>query len=403
MLGSEAAANEATGGDTKTDGATPEGTAQDKGGAATGAAADGKAGTAPAAGVDGKAVDAGAEVEGEEAAGDGEASPLDDGGDDAADAAAAKTAGEGKDKADKKAATTAFAETRAKAIDRGMAKLEASLSKTLTAAELPKALAKEKAKLAGILARYGNTEDALLALAAKEELIRSGKHKQPLTEDATDEEKAADRKERGIPEKAEAYEIPQVPGHKWTEADNPNLGRLKEVGHKLDMTQAQLGGVAALYAQIRQDAALANEEARAAKDKDDNLARRDRRREAWGAEAKGAFTVMERALKDPEVFPDNLGVALGEARLPDGTRLVNHAGFEPFLYQLALGSYGESSMPSGDAAAALLSSREEEIAKVRDTDIQKYRTERNSSGQTMAEEMLDIQRKKSARGGKRSA
>lgn len=391
----------------KTDAAPAEGADAGK---AT--ATDGKGAAAPAVGADGKPVVADpAKAGAVEDAGDGEegegqekvASALDDGGDDEADAAAkAEEAKDGKDPDKSKKPDATFADVRNKAIERRMAKLEASLSKKLTAAELPKEMAKQKARLEAYLGRYGNELDALLAGYDANEKLRSGQHKQPLAEDATDEEKAAWRKDNGIPLEPKAYEVAKVPGHQWTEGDVPLLEDFKEVAHAGDFTQAQLDVATTWFAKRAQAAKEAIAERKANKDKEDNLARRDRRRDTWGDEAKPAFTLMERALKDPEVFPSGLGGALGEARLADGTRLVNHEAFEPFLYELALSRYGDTAMPSGDAAAAQLSSREEELNKVRNSDIQRYRTERNSGGQTMAEEMLEIQRKKGSR-GKRAA
>lgn len=108
------------------------------------------------------------------------------------------------------------------------------------------------------------------------------------------------------------------------------------------------------------------------------------------------------ALGDVEVFPggtekDGLGLALAEARLANGKRLINHPAFPTFLAQLAREKYGEGGMlPSSEVAA--LSSREDEIVKLMRSDIDAYHKARNSKGQLWSDELLEIRRRKT--GGK---
>ena len=370
------------------------------------APAEGKDKATPATGADGKAVDAEVTDAGKKT---GDPSLLDDGEEDDADAdpaddkATPDKDGKGAEGEDDKADASTFADTRTKAIGKRMAKLEAQLAKKLTAAELPKALAKEKAKIEATLARYGNAEDALLALADKEELIRSGKHKQPLAEDASEEEKAADRKERGIPAEAKDYEVAKVPGYTWTEGDTPLLEDFKTAAHAGDFTQAQLDVATSWFARRVMAAREATAERRAEKDREDEHARVARRRENWGADAKAAQNVITRALDDPELFPNGLGEAIKEARLPDGTLLTKVDGWDRMVFAYGHSTKYAEPMPSGDAESAQLSSREEELNKIRNTDIERFRREKNGKGQTLMQEMMEIQEKKASRGGRRAA
>lgn len=398
---------DATGGETKTadtakDATVTEGTKEGQATADAGkdgkaAATGGKSGAeGDAAAKTGVTLDEGAEEDLEEKDPEGEAKPAE---------GEAKKEGEAVADADKdkKTAEPAWSDLRARAIEREMKRVEAQLAKKVTAADLPKELAKRKTALEKTLGRYNSLEDALVAGFNAQEKIRTGAHKAPLPEDATDAEKAEWRKANNIPESAEQYDVPKVPGHQWTDADKPVLDALKARAFQNNWPQDVVSGVTTFYAELLQQAEQEQATAIAEKDRADLEARRDRRRELFGADSKQAFTLMERALKDERVFPQELGIAMADARMPDGTKLFNHPAFEPFLHQLALSTYGEGAMISGEQATAAASEKAE-LEALMNTDIDTYMNRPwKNTGMTASQRLYEINKKEAERGRGRAA
>ena len=338
-----------------------------------------------AAKADGVTLDDGAEEDFEEKA-EGEAKPV-----------------EGDPDKDKATAEPAWSDLRARAIEREMKRVEAALAKKVVAADLPKELAKRRTALEKTLGRYNSLEDALVAGYNAQEKIRSGQAKAPLAEDATDAEKAEWRKANNIPDKAENYDVPKVAGHQWTDADKPVLDGLKAEAFKNNWPQDVVSGVTTFYANLLQQAEQEQATATAEKDRADLDARRDRRRELFGGDSKQAFTLMERALKDERVFPEQLGIAMADARMPDGTKLFNHPAFEPFLHQLALSTYGEGAMVSGEQATAAASEKSE-LETLMNTNIDDYMNKPwKNSGMTASQRLYEINKRDADRGKGRSA
>lgn len=406
------ALEETAAGDTKTADATATATAEKAPTSAEGtkesqpaadAGKDGKADATGKSGAEGDAaaktgvtLDEGAEEDLEEKDPEGEAKPAE---------GEAKKEGEAVADADKdkKTAEPAWSDLRARAIEREMKRVEAQLAKKVTAADLPKELAKRKTALEKTLGRYNSLEDALVAGFNAQEKIRTGAHKAPLPEDATDAEKAEWRKANNIPESADKYDVPKVAGHQWTDADKPVLDALKAEAFKNNWPQDVVSGVTTFYANLLQQAEQEQATAIAEKDRADLEARRDRRRELFGADSKQAFTLMERALKDERVFPQELGIAMADARMPDGTKLFNHPAFEPFLHQLALSTYGEGAMISGEQATAAASEKAE-LEALMNTDIDTYMNKPwKNTGMTASQRLYEINKKEAERGRGRAA
>ena len=330
---------------------------------------------------------------------DGDADPEDKGAD-----LTAKAADDGKaPDADKdKKPETGWTDLRTRAIEREIKRVEGQLSKKLTAAELPKELAKRRSALEKTLARYGSVEDALIAGYNAAEKIRTGAHKQPLPDDATDAEKSEWRKSNNIPDKAEDYEVPKVAGHQWTDADQPALNALKAEAFKNNWPQEVVSGVTSFYANLVEEAKDAAETATVERDRANLEARRDRRRELWGSEAKSVQKVLDKALSDDQygVIPSQIGQAMGSARLPDGTRLFDVPGFEPFLYDLVLVHKGEGAFVSGEQAAASVSEKNE-IEALMASDIDTYQNKPwKSTGMTASQRYYEILKKEESRKGR---
>lgn len=245
------------------------------------------------------------------------------------------------------------------------------------------------------LKRYSSPQNVVKALLAAEQKIRSGEYKRTLGEDATDEEKAAWRKENGIPDKPEDYKIPDVEGRKWEDADKPVIDTFLKELHGANASQAVIDKMLSTYAQVT----AAQKEAAAEKDRSDDVAIRDHLRDTLGTDFAPTRKLMARALGDQELFPGGLGAILKDARAPDGMKLINKAEFADWLANFSVDNYGAGAMITGEGNATL-NSREEELVQMMRSDIDKYQNGRNAKGQTFATELLEIRQKKAASSGR---
>ena len=310
---------------------------------------------------------------------------------------------------DAKPASDAWAKERDAAADRFIKKIEKRLStdkdgKPLSARQKQANVDDAKDKFLAKLARYPSMTEALIAGIAAQDKISSGKYKAPLAQDATDEETAAWRKDNGIPEDAKGYKLVKVQGQEWTEADKPGLDKFLSRMHEKNASQTQVDAALTTYKELIEEAKANHTENLRSLDKEDTQATREALRGEYEGEFKPAMTLLKRLVDDAEVFPDDVGKVLANARDPaTGKRLINNPVFAKFLIEYAKDKYGEGSMISGDQQAAA-NSEEQEILNLMNTDIDAYNYKPwKTTGMTASARYLEIQRKKDAKGGRRAA
>jgi hypothetical protein len=309
---------------------------------------------------------------------------------------------------DKAPASNAWAKERDAAADAYLAKLDKKLSvdkdgKPLSARQKQAAVDDAREKFLSKLARYPSLTAALIAGINAQDKISTGKYKAPLADDATDEEIAAWRKDNGIPEDAKGYKLPKVQGEEWTDADRPGLDKLLSRMHEKNASQAQVDAVLATYKEVVAEAREAQREQLSAIDKADTQATRDALRDEFEGEFKPAMTLLKRLVNDGEVFPDEAGKLIADARTADGHRLINNPAIARFLINFAREHYGEGSMLSGDQQAAA-NTEEQELLNLMKTDIDAYNFKPwKTTGMTASQRLLEIRRQKEARGGRRAA
>jgi hypothetical protein len=347
---------------------------------------------------------------------DGDDSILDLDDDDAGEPAGDKPAegeakpaeGEGDKTEDKDAKPAAWSQERDAAADAYIKKLGKKLShdkdgKPLSDRQRQAAIDDAREKFLSRLAKYPTREAALLALIDAQNKISSGKYKAALPDDATEEEVAAWRKENGIPEDAKGYKLPKVQGEEWSDADKPGLDKLLARMHEKNATQAQVDAALTTYKEIVAEAKQAQQEHLRSIDKADTEATRDALRDEFEGEFKPAMTLLKRLVNDGEVFPDEAGKLIADARTADGHRLINNPAFAKFLINFAREHYGEGSMISGDQQAAV-NTEEQEIINLMKTDIDAYNFKPwKTTGMTASQRLLEIRRQKEARGSRRAA
>lgn len=251
------------------------------------------------------------------------------------------------------------------------------------------------------LKRFKSPFAAFEALISAQEKIRSGDLKAALPEDATPEEQAAWREANGLPPEPTKYDIPAVPGNKWTEADAPVLDGFKEVAFKNNLPQSAVNEIVSFYANLRNQQVEHINERLHEIDVTSREAAQDALRAELGGDYKPAMTLARRFLEDNKFVRGELGQQIMQARLPTGERLANNPDFLRMIIDVARNEYGEGAMVSSNEQAQV-NNREAELVSIMNSDIHRYNNERNAKGETLAEELFRLRSEKAARmGGRR--
>lgn len=186
-------------------------------------------------------------------------------------------------------------------------------------------------------------------------------------ENATDEQLKAWRKDQGLPESPDKYDLPKVEGYEWSEADQPLVKTFTEKMFGVNADQAQVGTALQVYAEMVAE----TKQAQFDHDKGADETCVDSLRAEWGNEYRSNLATAKRLLNDKDNFDPDLAKMLTDARAADGTRLVYNPALWKLLADLATDKYGAGAQITGDARAAA-SSRKAEIQKIMREDIGKY-------------------------------
>lgn len=327
---------------------------------------------------------------GDDAGGDKKAAVKDD---KKADIPADKSAADGDDKGkkDDKAAADTGGNWRAGIADKLLAKVKDTLSVSK--------YEKRHAQIIKQLERSKSIEDAAVSGILAQEKLRAGNK---IPDDA--DEAAAWRKANDVPESPDKYEIPQIAGHKWTDADTPHLDNFKEFAHSKGLSQGLVNEIIDYY--VKRDQGIATDyDANLKKvDKEDKEACHDAIRTEFGVpEFKSTVAVMKRLMEDDEVFggQENAEI-LASARYFDKEtgqwrRLLSRPSIARGFIGLATDRYGDGPAPSGDARSGGGADRLAEIDKIMQTDINRYYKE------GLADEAMKIRQDQEQRAAKRAA
>ena len=225
------------------------------------------------------------------------------------------------------------------------------------------------------LGRYKTQADYMTAGFAAQERIRSGDLRSKIADDASDEERAEWRKENGLPAKADEYDFPKIPGHKWSEADKPLIDEFKRVAFARDMTQEQLNGAAEWYAQTVAQQQTEYQERIAQVDSEDGEKMRAQMRTELGTDYKPTAALLRRGLEDRSLLSEDAANALVAGRYTDrdgvSRRLINNPDVLHLLTSHFRDVYGEASFTRGDGTPTHLNVIAEG-EKIMNTDIDRY-------------------------------
>jgi hypothetical protein len=229
-------------------------------------------------------------------------------------------------------------------------------------------LANGDEKLMKRLERFSSPDKILQSWLAAEQKISSGEYKAQLPEDASEEQVAEWRKEQGIPEAPDKYELPQVEGAEWDDHDRQLFNQVFERMHAKNATQEQVDAMVTGYVELVDNlkAERADADRQFLQEQEDAL------RTRLGDEYRPQINVFKRVLEDPEgPVPQNVVQSLMNARDENGNKLINNAEVAQFLIEQGLNHYGDGALISGDAKATM-TSRMDEIKQVMKTDFDRY-------------------------------
>ena len=198
-------------------------------------------------------------------------------------------------------------------------------------------LAGDDAKAADLLKRYADPKAFAKAHLELVDRIAKGELKapaKPLPANATEEQKVEWRKGQGLPDKPEAY-IEQVKlgnGVVLPDAEKnaPALKAIAKAAFDNGVSPDQFNFFVGQYYAMRDAEMAQTQEADATFER----ATLGELGQAWGADFRQNLKTLETFSRN--TFGDDFVAQLNLARLPDGTRLMNHPHFAKAMLQMAL-------------------------------------------------------------------
>lgn len=178
------------------------------------------------------------------------------------------------------------------------------------------------------LARFATEADVFKAYRELEKKKSSGELKAPFPQDGTAEEIAAWRKDNGIPESADKYELNFDNGLVIGENDKPLIDKFVTKMHGENASPAQVKAAIASYYDIMAEQQQAIAEADVAY-KDESL---EALREDFGGDFKKNINAVTGLLQSA---PEGVKEILEASRTPDGKILGNHPDVIKWLANIA--------------------------------------------------------------------
>lgn len=219
-------------------------------------------------------------------------------------------------------------------------------------------LAGDDSKMLERLNRFTDPSGVLKWATEAEKKINAGLLKRGLPEGASDDEKAAYRKEIGIPEKAEEYPLEPPKEVTITEADKPILDGFKKLAHELAVDPKTAQGIANWFLANRENE-LQDLSERADQSLQDRIVEL---RTEWGGDYSKNVTLANNFIAE---VAGEKGPEIAGLMLADGTKLGSHPAFVRFAAQAAR-SYSSDTLHDGGegSAGASVESRINDLKKL---------------------------------------
>ena len=209
-------------------------------------------------------------------------------------------------------------------------------------------------KLLGRLKRYSSPDAALDAMVGLQNKISAGELRslKAYPDKGTDDEKAAWRKEQGLPAKPDDYKIALRDGLVIGEADKPRVKSFTEAAHALNAPPEIVSGVLNwYYDQQEKDAAALYEQDDRVREETENVLRAE-----MGADYPKNKKTVEAWL---DTGPKGMKDLLFGARLADGTPLASNPDIVRFMVTKARDEFGDSVVLPAEGASMMASITDE--------------------------------------------
>ena len=227
-------------------------------------------------------------------------------------------------------------------------------------------------KLAERLKRFGSPQEFLKSWVEAQDTISKGKHKaDPLPENPTDEQIAKFRKDNGIPEKAEDYDIKIPEGFGDSDAEKELFKTFKEAMHEKHMTPEAVQSSIDWYVEFAQTA----EQERNVHVKQTLKNTQNTLKAEWLGDYEGNVRAIDAFME--KQFGAEKAAEFQNIRLADGSYLYHNVEFLRLILQPAVDAMGPNAIFAGDSAetAKTLNERKDEIMKMRAEDPDKWGTD----------------------------
>jgi hypothetical protein len=227
---------------------------------------------------------------------------------------------------------------------------------------------------------------------ALEQKLSSGELKKALGPDATPEEVAAWRKDMGVPEKPDGYDLKFDNGLVIGEDDKPLVAAFLTAMHAENATPSQVkAGVAAYYKIQEQQQAD-----RAQKDAEVRAAAEDDLRAEWGVEYRRNVGMVQALLA---TVPEEARDLFASARLADGTPMFSHPDMLRFFVGLQREINPAATLVpnTGNQAQTIDNELSDLKAKMGDRDSDYWKGPKAEAMQARYRALLDAKAKMAAR------
>jgi hypothetical protein len=247
------------------------------------------------------------------------------------------------------------------------------------------------AKFRERLNRLGSPADVTRSWLALEQKISSGEYKpiMPFPETGTPEQQASWRKDNGVPDAPDKYEVKLGNGMVVGEADKPVIEQFAKAVHGKNWSQQQFNDAVATYFTIQ------DQQAQQVKGLDDTYRSESEEslRAEWGGDFKSYTTAIDNFLGS---LPNGVGELLANGRLADGRKIGADARVIKALKDIVFDlNPAASLLPAGSQTNSLGDEIDKIKATLRDTP-EKY----DAKMEARHIELIDAQNSMARRGMK---
>ena len=228
-------------------------------------------------------------------------------------ASAATTSASATTTTDKSAAATTVATDAATVATDKTAATDSGAAKGYWPDDWQKRIAGDDEKMLKQVSRYQSPEEIWKKARSLEQRLSSGELKPMLPKDAKPEELAAWRKDNGIPETPDKYELKDI---KVPEAEKDAIGAFLKDAHTANLTPDQAKAAVGSYLNLRAQAERQRQEL----DETQRLEAIDALASEWGGQFSRNKNLVSNVLAK---FPESVREAFLSARLPDGRAIFN--------------------------------------------------------------------------------